>query len=357
MRTLSSSSRPSPSTPLTLNEQLKLRIRGQDNAIDAITPSIDVFQAGLGPDQLPLGSFLLLGPTGTGKSYLAESLAWCLHGSSRAYLRIDCGEYQMDHEVAKLIGAPPGYLGHRETTPALSQAKVNAVTSDRSSVSIILFDEIEKAAPSFHRLLLGILDRATLRLGDSNIVNFERTLILLSSNLGAREIQKALKPSLGFNSGIVNPTATYESIQRVAVHHAKKKLAPEFMNRMDACIVYMPLSEAHAREILDLELEKFQAFVQARWGALAAGFELRMSDNAKEFLLKKGFSEEYGARPLKRAIRKYLIEPLALKYKDQQKVESDTIHVDVNAEGTALAISGEKMGLFEKAAKTMRIGR
>src|SRR4051812_21753229 len=169
-----------------IGADLQRLLIGQDEAVEAIVPFIQMHQAGLSPEGRPVGVFLLVGPTGTGKTRTVEALAEVLHGSARNVLRVDCGEYQLDHEVAKLIGAPPGYLGHRETHPVLTQAKLAGVTSDRSSLSIVLFDEIEKAAPSLTRLLLGVLDKATLRLGDNNVVNFERSLIFLTSNVGAR---------------------------------------------------------------------------------------------------------------------------------------------------------------------------
>src|SRR5260370_34520396 len=141
-----------------------------------------------------VGVFLLLGPTGTGKTRTVEALAAVLHGSEKQLLRVDCGEFQMEHEVAKLIGAPPGYLGHRETPPLLTQQKLGAVTSEASNLALVLFDEIEKAAPSMTRLLLGVLDKAMLRLGDNTFVNFERTLIFLTSNLGAHQMRKEIRP-------------------------------------------------------------------------------------------------------------------------------------------------------------------
>src|ERR1700704_3231955 len=181
-----------------LAAQLSQKVVGQPAVSDIIVPYIRMQQAGLAPEGRPVGVALLLGPTGTGKTRTVEALAEVLHGSSKNLLKVDCGEFQMEHEVAKLIGAPPGYLGHRETQPMLTQAKVNAVASEESEISLILFDEIEKAAPSMTRLLLGILDKATLRLGDNSSVNFERSLIFLTSNLGAKSIQRANRPDFGF---------------------------------------------------------------------------------------------------------------------------------------------------------------
>src|SRR5712671_1195771 len=150
-----------------LTTVLSQKVVGQPAATRVIVPYIQMFQAGLAPEGRPVGVFLLLGPTGTGKTKTVEALADILHGSEKNLLKVDCGEFQMEHEVAKLIGAPPGYLGHRETQPMLTQQKLNSVTSEKSALSIVLFDEIEKAAPSMTRLLLGVLDKATLRLGDN----------------------------------------------------------------------------------------------------------------------------------------------------------------------------------------------
>src|ERR1700751_3364128 len=183
-----------------LTSVLSSKVVGQPNVINVIVPYIEMFQAGLAPENRPVGVFLLLGPTGTGKTRTVEALAEAIHGSSRNVLKMDCGEFQMEHEVAKLIGAPPGYLGHRETQPMLSQQKLTAVTSDRSALSLVLFDEIEKAAPSMTRLLLGVLDKGILRLGDNSTVNFEKSLVFLTSNLGAREMMREINPEFGFQS-------------------------------------------------------------------------------------------------------------------------------------------------------------
>src|SRR5690348_6417052 len=179
---------------------LSQKVVGQPAATRVIVPYIQMFQAGLAPEGRPVGVFLLLGPTGTGKTKTVEALAEVLHGSEKNVLKVDCGEFQMEHEVAKLIGAPPGYLGHRETQPMLTQQKLNAVTSEKCNLSLVLFDEIEKAAPSMTRLLLGVLDKGILRLGDNSSVNFEKSLVFLTSNLGAREMMREINPEFGFQS-------------------------------------------------------------------------------------------------------------------------------------------------------------
>ncbi|HEY7543458.1 MAG TPA: AAA family ATPase, partial [Blastocatellia bacterium] len=179
---------------------LSQKVVGQSAATGCIVPYIHMCQAGLAPEDRPAGVFLLLGPTGTGKTRTVEAIAEVLHGSPKNIIKIDCGEFQMEHEVAKLIGSPPGYLGHRETPPMLTQQALGASTSPDCDLAIVLFDEIEKAAPSMTRLLLGILDRAVLRLGDNTTVNFERSLIFFTSNLGAREMMKELRPDFGFQA-------------------------------------------------------------------------------------------------------------------------------------------------------------
>ncbi len=181
---------------------LSRKIVGQPSAVEAITPFVQVYQAGLAPEGRPAGVFLLLGPTGTGKTKTVEALAEVLHGSEKNLLKIDCGEFQMEHEVAKLIGAPPGYLGHRETQPMLTQQKLSMISSEQSSLSLVLFDEVEKAAASLTRLLMGVLDKAVLRLGDNTTVNFERSLIFLTSNLGSRTMMSEIRPDFGFEAGL-----------------------------------------------------------------------------------------------------------------------------------------------------------
>src|SRR5512140_2967303 len=210
---------------------LSQKVIGQPAAMKYIVPYVEMFQAGLSPEGRPVGVFLLLGPTGTGKTRTVEALADVLHGTEKNVLKIDCGEYQMEHEVAKLIGAPPGYLGHRETQPMLTQQKLNSVTSEKSALSLVLFDEIEKAAPSMTRLLLGVLDKGLLRLGDNSTVNFEKSLVFLTSNLGAREMMREISPDFGFQSisASQRPTSDLSSkLQSIAMTAVRKRFSPEF---------------------------------------------------------------------------------------------------------------------------------
>src|SRR5579862_5130831 len=272
-----------------LTTVLSQRVVGQPDATRVIVPYIQMFQAGLSPEGRPVGVFLLLGPTGTGKTKTVEALAEILHGSEKNLLKVDCGEFQMEHEVAKLIGAPPGYLGHRETQPMLTQQKLNAVTSDRCGLSLVLFDEIEKAAPSMTRLLLGVLDKGLLRLGDNSTVSFEKSLVFLTSNLGAREMLKEINPDFGFLAGVkkerVDLTGKLQAIGLAAV---RKKFSPEFVNRIDAVVTYQPLDAESLAAILDHQIRQLQNHVNNRLGQRC--FTIEVPYESRQFLLRAGTS-------------------------------------------------------------------
>ncbi len=240
-----------------------------------------MYQAGLNPEGRPVGIFLLLGPTGTGKTRTVEALAEVLHGSEKKVVKIDCGEFQSDHEVAKLIGAPPGYLGHSETQPVLTQEKLSQAISPECPVSIVLFDEIEKAAPALSTLLLGILDRATLTLGDNTTVNFEQSLIFLTSNLGAREMMKEMKPDLGFQgSGERNPVELASKLENIGVAAVRRRYSPEFVNRIDVVITYQPLDEQALAAILEQHIGDLQKHVNTRLGSRS--FEIEIDATVEE---------------------------------------------------------------------------
>ncbi len=297
------------STP-DLRGGLAEKIIGQPEVINAIVPYLDMYQAGLAPRGRPAGVFLLLGPTGTGKTRTVEVLAELLHGSEKSLLRVDCGEFQMEHEVAKLIGAPPGYLGHRETQPWITQQKLNAVASQSSDLSIVLFDEIEKAAPSMMRLLLGVLDRATLRLGDSSTVNFESALIFLTSNAGAREMMREIMPAFGLGARAGSSEAEVaRRVDRAGSASLRKTFSPEFLNRIDAVVPYGPLGRESLESILDLQIRDFQRLIDERLGP--AAFRVNVLPEAREFLLARGAAPEYGARELRRTLERRLAHPLA----------------------------------------------
>src|SRR5271156_6839114 len=289
-----------------LLRELSGQVVGQPQALTQIVPYVQMHQAGLAPEGRPVGVFLLLGPTGTGKTKTVEALAEVLHGNPKKLLRVDCGEFQMEHEVAKLIGAPPGYLGHRETQPMLSQQKLNGVTSDQCSLSLVLFDEIEKAAPSMTRLLLGVLDKAALRLGDNATVSFERTIIFLTSNLGAEAMRKQLRPDFGFETMVAGPRDSAKKLEAIGMNAVRRKFSPEFVNRIDAVITYLPLGAKALATIVDQQIDALEKHIALR--LMEEAFEIDVSDGARKFLLRKGTSDEYGARELKRVILRHLTQ-------------------------------------------------
>jgi ATP-dependent Clp protease ATP-binding subunit ClpA len=300
---------------------------GQPEAIQTIVPYMHMHQAGLSPEGRPIGVVLLLGPTGTGKTRTVEALAEVLHGSSKNLLRVDCGEFQMEHEVAKLIGAPPGYLGHRETQPMLTQAKVNGVASDQCDISLVLFDEIEKAAGSMTRLLLGILDKATLRLGDNATVNFERTLIFLTSNLGAKAIQRFTRPDFGFEGMLpVQPVGDPSKLGKVGMSAVRQKFSPEFVNRIDSVITYKPLGRDACEVILDQIFSGFARLINSRLGV--RGFRLQCTAAGRKLLLDNGVSVEFGARELKRTVQRNFIQPVAALVADGQVPPGGSVILD-----------------------------
>ena len=327
-----------------MKELLEQRIVGQPSAVGQIVPYIQMHQAGLAPENRPVGVFLLLGPTGTGKTRTVEALADMLHGSEKSLVRVDCGEFQMEHEVAKLIGAPPGYLGHRETQPMLTQAKLNAATSENSNLSIILFDEVEKAAGSLARLLLGVLDKATLRLGDNNTVNFDKSLIFLTSNLGAETMARQLKPWFGFEA-MAHPNGEGEELdaleaedklRRIGLAAVRRKFSPEFVNRLDVVLTYRPLTAAAMVSILDMQLADLQQHIIRRLGARA--FRVVVSKGARQFLLCKGTSIEYGARELKRIILRHITQPLAAALATGRIDAGSRVSIEVEKDGEGLRI-------------------
>lgn len=324
-----------------LLRELTTRVVGQPQALTQIVPYVQMYQAGLSPEGRPAGVFLLLGPTGTGKTRTVEALADVLHGREKHMLKVDCGEFQMEHEVAKLIGAPPGYLGHRETPPMLTQQKLGSVTSEACDLSLVLLDEIEKAAPSMTRLLMGVLDKAVLRLGDNASVNFERTMIFLTSNLGAREMHQHLRPGFGFEAVVAGGAAAAPGVAIHKLHHigmgaVRRHFAPEFVNRIDTVLTYQPLGAEALAEIVDLQIEALELHIETRLADRA--FELDVSPAARQFLLDKGTSSEYGARELKRTILRELTQPLAAMVANDEVPPECTVCVDLADDAGRLLI-------------------
>jgi ATP-dependent Clp protease ATP-binding subunit ClpA len=323
-----------------LLRQLSDRVVGQPQALTQIVPYVQMHQAGLAPEGRPVGVFLLLGPTGTGKTRTVEVLAQALHGSEKHLLKVDCGEFQMEHEVAKLIGAPPGYLGHRETQPMLSQQKLNGVTSDQCNLSLVLFDEIEKAAPSMTRLLLGVLDKAVLRLGDNATVSFERTMIFLTSNLGADAMRKQLRPDFGFETMVAAKIDSSKRLESIGMNAVRRKFSPEFVNRIDAVITYQPLNAKALGVIVDQQIDALQQHIGNR--LMEGAFEIDVTGSARAFLLRKGTSDEYGARELKRIILRHVTQPLAAMVSNGAILAGDLVHIETSEDGERLTLRVEE---------------
>ncbi|MCU0227183.1 MAG: AAA family ATPase [Bryobacterales bacterium] len=321
----------------SIAEYLRGRLLGQDHVLEAVAPYLDMFQAKLNPVGRPAGIFMLLGPTGTGKTRTAEVVAEALHGSDRHLLRVDCGEYQMDHEVAKLVGAPPGYLGHRETQAVLSQQRLDGVTSEYSRLSVVLFDEIEKAAPSMARILLGILDKGFLRTGDNNPVSFENSIVFLSSNLGAKEMAQISRQHMGFLQGsqrrkgdAAEEQAHHAKTHEAAMFAVRKQFSPEFMNRVDSFLTYRALDRETLDAILDQLLDKMQEHIDLRMGMET--FSLVYTDRCRNFLLDCGCSPDSGARELKRVIQRHVLQPLATLVIQRHTPAGRQVQVDYVAE-------------------------
>src|SRR5881275_31827 len=311
---------------------LRRRIVGQDDAILKMTEIYQMFLAGLNPPGRPVGNLLFLGPTGSGKTRVVEAVAETLFGEQRACIKIDCAEFQHSHEIAKLIGSPPGYLGHRETHPLLTQEALNQWHTEKLRLSLLLFDEIEKASDSLWQLLLGILDKATLTLGDNRRVDLSQCVIVMTSNLGAGEMSELITGGLGFGQKPHQvDTKLDDKITRTATEAARRKFSPEFMNRIDKVVVFKMLKAEHLEQILEIELGMVQQRILQATGNNQ--FVFSCTPKVKQFLLKEGTDPKYGARHLKRAIERHVVFPLANLVATSQVKLGDFVRIDMNAEG------------------------
>jgi len=309
---------------------LRRRVVGQDPALQKVVELYQMFLAGLNPPGRPVGTLLFLGPTGSGKTRVVEAMAESLFGDARACIKIDCAEFQHSHEIAKLIGSPPGYLGHRETHPLLTQEALNQWHTEEVKLSILLFDEIEKASDALWQLLLGILDKATLTLGDNRRVDLSQCLIVMTSNLGAVDmltLQEGGGMGFGSGRGTVIDSSFDDKIERTAVEAARRKFTPEFMNRIDKTVVFGTLRDEHLSEILEIELQLVQGRVLFAAGS-TRGFLIQVEPAAKEALLLEGTETKYGARHLKRAIERNITHSLASLVATNQINAGDVISID-----------------------------
>jgi ATP-dependent Clp protease ATP-binding subunit ClpB len=341
---------PSKRSTDTIDFQTALRgkIVGQEEGVQALVDLYQVFRAGLNSPGRPVGNLLFLGPTGSGKTRIVEAAAEILFGDPRAVIKIDCAEFQHSHEIAKLIGSPPGYLGHRETHPLITQESLAASHSDKLKLSFLLFDEIEKASDALWQLLLGMLDKATLTLGDNRKVDLSNTVIFLTSNLGGGEIAELMEGGMGFVQPGDKPVAGLnEKVQRTAVEAARRKFSPEFMNRLDKVVVFHPLKREQLQEVLDIELGQ----VQQRVLDTAKGqFLFRVTEAGRDFLLMEGTDQRYGARHLKRAIERHVVYPLANLLATDQVSLGDLVRIDWDESHRKLTFVREGEGALVQAA-------
>jgi len=309
--------------------RLREKIVGQDEAVQAVVDLYRVFRAGLQSPGRPVGNLLFLGPTGTGKTRIVEVAAEVLFGDPRGVIKVDCAEFQHSHEIAKLIGSPPGYLGHRETRPVITQEALAQYHTETLKISFLLFDEIEKASDALWQLLLGMLDKANLTLGDNRRVDLSQAMIFMTSNLGGSEITELMTGGMGFAAAMTQGEKPRldEKVERMASEAAKRKFAPEFMNRIDKTVVFRPLRREQLERILEIEL----TLVQQRLLETPRGhFVFRATRAAKDFLLREGTDLKYGARHLKRTIERHLVYPLASLLATDQVTTGETISVDWN---------------------------
>jgi ATP-dependent Clp protease ATP-binding subunit ClpB len=306
-------------------DALRQKIVGQDEAVQALGELYQVFCAGLHPPGRPVGNLLFLGPTGSGKTRIVEAAAEILFGNSRALIKVDCAEFQHSHEIAKLIGSPPGYLGHRETHPLITQEELAKSHRGELKLSFLLFDEIEKASDALWQLLLGMLDKATLTLGDNRRVDLSQTVIFLTSNLGGGEITELMQGGMGFIQPKDMPAkGLNEKVERTAVEAARRKFSPEFMNRLDKVVVFHPLKRQELDEVLEIELRQ----VQKRLDCATSAFQFRITNEGRQFLLQEGTDQRYGARHLKRAIERYVVCPMARLLATAQVRSGDVLLID-----------------------------
>jgi ATP-dependent Clp protease ATP-binding subunit ClpB len=306
--------------------ELRSRIVGQDAAVDSLADLYESFRAGLQEHGRTVGNLLFAGPTGCGKTATVEVAAEILFKDRRAVIKVDCAEFQHSHEIAKLIGSPPGYLGHRETHPLITQEELARFHKENLKLSFLLFDEIEKASDSLWNLLLGMLDRATLTLGDNRRVDLSHVVIFMTSNVGGSSIAELMTGGYGFvEAEDKTSEGVDKKVEHTVIEAARRKFLPEFVNRLDKVVVFRALDRPQLERVLDIELGKLQ---QRIFDAMTGKFLFRLSPSAREFLLREGTDLRYGARHLKRAIERNIVHPLAKLIGTSQINDGDVLEID-----------------------------
>jgi len=308
---------------LATESEMEKVIVGQREAVTAICKALRRSRADLKDPRRPIGSFLLLGPTGVGKTLLAKTLAEQLFGDSKSLIQLDMSEYMEKFNVSRLIGSPPGYVGYEEGGQLTEQVR-------RKPYSVVLFDEIEKAHPDVWNMLLQILEEGKLTDNVGRVVNFRNTIILMTSNVGSEIIRR--QGTIGF--GPTSEELTYERIREKILDEAKRVFRPEFLNRLDDVIVFRPLNKADLIAILELEINKVLSRLQQR------NIRLELDAAAKEFLVQKGYDPQYGARPMRRAVERYLEDPLA------EEILRGTVH---EGEPVQVTVEGDKLVFKQNA--------
>jgi ATP-dependent Clp protease ATP-binding subunit ClpB len=311
---------------------LRAKIVGQEPAIEAVTELYQMFLVGMAAPDRPVGNLLFLGPTGSGKTYVVEVVAEALFGNPHAFIKVDCAEFQEHHEISKLIGSPPGYIGHMHTPPLLTQEALGRWHTDKIKLTLVLFDEVEKASEALWQLLLGILDKASLTLGDNSHVDLSQCLIFMTSNLGASEMSGLAEGGFGFAAQKPAIDASLdEKISRTATEAARRKFSPEFMNRLDKVVVFKTLRPEQLEQILELELAKVQQRITHAVGQ--NHFTFRCAPEVKKWLLAAGTDPKYGARHLKRVIERNVVYPLANLVATGQVAGGDCIDIGLKPDG------------------------
>jgi ATP-dependent Clp protease ATP-binding subunit ClpC len=310
-----------------MDKELEGKVIGQEDAIVKVVKAIKRNRAGLKDPNRPIGSFIFLGPTGVGKTQLAKELARYMFDSDDALIRIDMSEYMEKFAVSRLIGAPPGYVGYEEGGQLTEKVR-------RKPYSIILLDEIEKAHPDVFNLLLQALDDGQMTDSMGRKIDFKNTVIIMTSNIGARQLQDF---GTGVGFGTTSRTTQEDDSKKGVIEAAlKKAFSPEFLNRVDDIIVFNALKKEDIHQIIDIELKKLFSRITD------LGYTIALTETAKDYIADKGFDEKYGARPLRRAIQKYLEDPLAEEIINSQIKPGDTLHVDYDTEAQEVKMHVEK---------------